>query len=99
MSALSFKRKQPPSLLATTQNRFITFAMKTNKHRTNATLRIILFAPLAMTAFAQSADDQNALLQMEQGWNLALKNKDISWFEKNLAEDLTDTSSGSGALH
>ena len=74
--------------------------MKTDKHRTNATLRIfILFAPLAMTAFAQSADDKNALLQMEQGWNLALKNKDFSWFEQNLAEDLTDTSSGSGALH
>jgi ketosteroid isomerase-like protein len=74
--------------------------MKTNKHRTNAALRIfILFAPLAMTAFAQSADDKNALLQMEQGWNLALKNKDFSWFEQNLAEDLTDTSSGSGALH
>jgi ketosteroid isomerase-like protein len=74
--------------------------MKTNKHSTSAIWRIlILLGPLAMIAFAQPADDKNALLQMEQGWNLALKNKDVSWFEQNLADDLTDTSSGSGALH
>ena len=52
-----------------------------------------------MTAFAQPPDDKNVLLQIEQGWNLALKNKDVSWFEQNLADDLTDTSSGNGALH
>jgi ketosteroid isomerase-like protein len=74
--------------------------MKTNKRATNATLRIlILFGPIAMTAFAQPPDDKNVLLQIEQGWNLALKNKDVSWFEQNLADDLTDTSSGNGALH
>ena len=74
--------------------------MKTNKRATNATLRIlILLGLLAKTALAQPADDRNVLLQIEQGWNLALKNKDVSWFEQNLADDLTDTSSGSGALH
>jgi ketosteroid isomerase-like protein len=74
--------------------------MKTNNRATNAILRIlILFGPLAMTAFAQPPDDKNVLLQIEQGWNLALKNKDVSWFEQNLADDLTDTSSGNGALH
>jgi ketosteroid isomerase-like protein len=74
--------------------------MKTNKRATNATLRIlILLWPLAMTSFAQTADDKDVLLQIEQGWNLALKNKDVSWFEQNLADDLTDTSSGNGALH
>jgi ketosteroid isomerase-like protein len=79
---------------------FTTFVMKTNKRATNATLRIlILFGPIVMTAFAQPADDKNVLLQIEHGWNLALKNKDVSWFEQNLADDLTDTSSGNGALH
>jgi ketosteroid isomerase-like protein len=74
--------------------------MKTNKRATNATLRIlILFGPIAMTGFAQPPDDKNVLLQIEHGWNLALKNKDVSWFEQNLADDLTDTSSGNGALH
>ena len=74
--------------------------MKTNKRATNATLRIlILFGPFAMTAFAQPPDDKIVLLQIEQGWNLALKNKDVSWFEQNLADELTDTSSGNGALH
>ena len=52
-----------------------------------------------MTAVAQPPDDKNALLQFEQGWNRALKNKDVSWFEQNLGDDLTDISSGSGALH
>jgi hypothetical protein len=52
-----------------------------------------------MTTLAQPTDDKNVLLQMEQSWNNALKSKDVSWFEQNLADDLTDTSSGSGALH
>jgi ketosteroid isomerase-like protein len=74
--------------------------MKTNKRATNATLRILLLlGPVAMTAFTQPPDDKNVLLQIEQGWNLALKNKDVSWFEQNLAGDLTNISSGSGALH
>jgi ketosteroid isomerase-like protein len=74
--------------------------MKTNKRATNAILQIlILLGSIAMTASAQPPDDKNVLLQMEQSWNLALKNKDVSWFEQNLADDLTDTSSGNGALH
>jgi ketosteroid isomerase-like protein len=52
-----------------------------------------------MTTFAQPTDDKSVLLQMEQNWNNALKNRDTSWFESNLADDLTDTSSGNGALH
>jgi ketosteroid isomerase-like protein len=79
---------------------FTTFVMKTNKRATNATLRILIFfGPIAMTTFAQPPDDKNVLLQIEQGWNLALKHKDVPWFEQNLADDLTDTSSGNGALH
>jgi ketosteroid isomerase-like protein len=58
-----------------------------------------LFAALAMTTLAQPTDDKNVLLQMEHAWNNALKSKDASWFESNLADDLTDTSSGNGALH
>jgi ketosteroid isomerase-like protein len=74
--------------------------MKTNKRAANATLRIlILFGPLAMTVLAQPAEEKNVLLQIEHSWNLALKNKDVSWFEQNLADDLTDISSGNGALH
>lgn len=74
--------------------------MQTSKHGTNAIVRILtLGGLLAVTALAQPADDKNVLLQIEQGWNNALKNKDVSWFEENLADDLTDTSSGNGALH
>jgi len=74
--------------------------MKTNNGATNAISPILIFlALLAMTDFGRAADDKDALLQLEQGWNLALKNKDVSWFEQNLADDVTDTSSGSGVLH
>ena len=52
-----------------------------------------------MTTFAQPEDDKSALFQMEREWNNALKTKDAAWFERNLANDLTDTSSGDGALH
>ncbi len=44
-------------------------------------------------------DDQKALLRMEHEWNEALKARDVAWFERNLAGDVTDTSSGDGALH
>ena len=60
---------------------------------------LLLAAAFPMTTRAQSPDDKNALLQMEREWNNALKTKDIGWFERNLADDLTDTSSGDGALH
>jgi len=48
---------------------------------------------------AESAkNDSDALIQMEQEWNQALKTHDIAWFEKNLADDFTDISSGNGGL-
>jgi len=59
----------------------------------------LLLAAFAVTTFAQPADDKGALLQIEREWNNALKTKDAAWFERNLANDLTDTSSGDGALH
>jgi ketosteroid isomerase-like protein len=59
----------------------------------------VLLGVLAMTAPAQTPDDKSALLKMEQEWNNALKTKDVAWFERNLASDVTDTSSGNGALH
>jgi ketosteroid isomerase-like protein len=40
----------------------------------------------------------NILMQMEHEWNEALKAHDSAWFEKNLADDFTDISSGNGAL-
>jgi hypothetical protein len=45
-----------------------------------------------------SLDDRDLLIQMEHQWNIALKNHDVSWFEKNLADDFSDISSGKGAL-
>jgi ketosteroid isomerase-like protein len=59
----------------------------------------LLLAAFAVATFAQAADDKGALLQIEREWNNALKTKDAAWFERNLANDLTDTSSGDGALH
>jgi ketosteroid isomerase-like protein len=58
----------------------------------------VLLGVLAMTTRAQTPDDKSALLKMEQEWNNALKTKDVAWFERNLASDVTDTSSGNGAL-
>ena len=68
--------------------------------------RILLTALLLMTSTAAVDGDietippaeGDALSQMERGWNEALKNHDAAWFEKNLADDFTDISSGSGAL-
>jgi ketosteroid isomerase-like protein len=61
-----------------------------------------LFLFTAMTAttlLAESSPDQTALLDMERQWNAALKAHDAAWIEKNFADDMTDTSSGNGALH
>src|SRR2546430_156154 len=58
----------------------------------------VLLGVLAMTTRAQAPEDKSALLKMEQEWNNALKTKDVAWFERNLASDVTDTSSGNGAL-
>ena len=53
----------------------------------------------SMGTLAESAkNDNDALIQMEQEWNQALKTHDIAWFEKNLADDFTDISSGNGGL-
>lgn len=44
-------------------------------------------------------DDKSILLQMEREWNEALRTRDVAWFERNLASDVTDISSGNGARH
>ena|SRR5437773_1143643 len=62
-------------------------------------LGVLAMTTRAQTPHAQTPDDKNALLKMEQEWNNALKTKDVVWFERNLASDVTDTSSGNGALH
>ena len=48
---------------------------------------------------SRSPDDGSVLLRMKQEWNDALRTRDVAWFERNLANDVTDISSGSGALH
>ena len=53
----------------------------------------------AATMLAQSNTDQTSVLELERQWNNALKNHDVAWIEKNFANDVTDTSSGNGALH
>src|SRR2546423_14110616 len=47
----------------------------------------------------QPSDTQSILLRLEREWNEALKTRDVAWFERNLASDVTDVSSGNGALH
>lgn len=39
------------------------------------------------------------LLYIEHEWNDASKNKDVAWFERNYADNATDISSRTGALH
>jgi ketosteroid isomerase-like protein len=48
---------------------------------------------------ARSRDDGSDLLRMEREWNEALKARNVAWFERNLAADFTDISSGNGSLH
>ncbi len=48
---------------------------------------------------ARSSDAGGVLIRMEHEWNEALKARDVAWFERNLAGDVTDISSGNGALH
>jgi ketosteroid isomerase-like protein len=45
------------------------------------------------------SDAESVLRQIEREWNEALKTRDVEWFERNLASDVTDISSGNGALH
>ena len=58
-----------------------------------------LMITLAATPFAQASDDGDLLVSLEREWNEALKGHDVAWLEKNFASDLTDISSGNGALH
>ena len=48
---------------------------------------------------SRNPDGGSALLRMEREWNEALRTRDVAWFERNLASDVTDISSGNGALH
>jgi ketosteroid isomerase-like protein len=67
-----------------------------------ATILLLLTSALTMTAStaATSAgvDHKSALLQLEREWNEALRTKNVAWLEEHLADDMTDISSGSGAL-
>ncbi|MDQ3743896.1 MAG: nuclear transport factor 2 family protein, partial [Acidobacteriota bacterium] len=47
----------------------------------------------------QPPAEQSLLLRLEREWNEALRTRDVAWFERNLAGDVTDISSGNGALH
>ena len=68
--------------------------------------QVLLIGLLIMTTTAtptspdsdRSRGDANILKRMEHEWNEALKTHDSAWFEKNLADDFTDISSGNGAL-
>jgi ketosteroid isomerase-like protein len=44
-------------------------------------------------------EDAGALLYMEREWNDASKRGDVAWFEHNYADDATDISSRTGAVH
>lgn len=67
-----------------------------------------LITVLATLAVGQSVDvitktpevsaDELILILMEEDWNEALQKRDVAWFEQNLAGDMTDISSGNGAL-
>ena len=66
-----------------------------------AGILVVMAALMAATGgtLAQSAGDGAMLLSLERQWNEALRTKNIAWFEQHLAGDLTDVSSGNGALH
>ena len=59
----------------------------------------LIFTVSLASALAQSNSDQSFLLDLERQWNQALKTHDAAWVEKNFAADVTDISSGNGALH
>lgn len=52
-----------------------------------------------VTKSAQELADEKILLQLEREWNEALKTRNVSWFEQNLAGDMTDIVSANGALY
>lgn len=43
-------------------------------------------------------NDAGVLAYLEADWNEAWKNRDVAWFERNLAEDATLIATGTGAL-
>ncbi len=49
----------------------------------------LLVAALAPAAEDAATQDQAALMQLEQDWNEATKNKDKTFFERNLSPDFT----------
>jgi ketosteroid isomerase-like protein len=65
-------------------------------------LTLLLFtsgpAMTATTAATSSEDQRSALFKLEREWNEALRTKNGAWLEEHLADDMTDISSGSGAL-
>lgn len=52
-----------------------------------------------VTKNPQELADEKLLLQMEHDWNEALKTRNMTWFEQNLAGDMTDIVSANGALY
>ena len=74
--------------------------------RTGAVKHIILISALIITSISIFSrvdsdiprDNEHILIAMEREWNEALKSHNAAWFEKNLADDFTDISSGSGEL-
>lgn len=82
--------------------------LKGNKIKIGSSLKTILSISLLIMISASallsgdhsnlSRNHDNTLIQMERDWNQALKAHDAAWFEKNLADDFTDISSGNGAL-
>lgn len=51
----------------------------------------------AVTKTPEASADELILLRMEREWNEALQKRDVSWFEQNLAGDMTAISSSNGA--
>ncbi|HKC66178.1 MAG TPA: nuclear transport factor 2 family protein [Pyrinomonadaceae bacterium] len=62
-------------------------------------MSLLSIATLGAIGMRHTPDDKSILLKMEHEWNDALKNHNAAWFEQNLAADVTDISSGNGALH
>ena len=51
----------------------------------------------AVTKTPESSADELILLRMEGEWNEALQKRDVTWFQQNLAGDMTAISSSNGA--
>jgi ketosteroid isomerase-like protein len=62
-------------------------------------MKILLLTIFAVSTVAAAADDKSQLLEMERQWNEALKTHNVASIEKTFADDITDVSSGNGAIH